>query len=279
VKVYGFVPGFISNRAAFNIKEKVDCRIEDVKVYDCEIAFRLRGDTGRGSANVTIINCIAYNNNKVFRTEDDIEKLHIYNGTFDKQSSGVYFQNAAGGYEQSTFELKNSLFMGSKPADASDNSNLSADNSFFIDAANNDYHLVAGSPAIDTGLDIAEVIHDYDGNPRPAGAFDIGAFEYVSTTDIPDPISISHGFDLMQNYPNPFNPVTNIQFSLSKAAEISLRVYNIIGQEVNVIVDRQFLRPGIHKIEFDGKWLPTGIYFYRLDGDAFSETRQMTLIK
>ncbi len=85
-------------------------------------------------------------------------------------------------------------------------------------------------------------------------------------------------FSLAQNYPNPFNPMTTIEFSLPHAGQIELVVFNILGQEVQTLVDRR-LSAGVHRIEFDAGDKPSGIYFYRLVHAEGVETRKMTLIK
>ena len=283
VEAYGFVLGYIDNRAAFNIKEQVECRMSNVKVYNNEIAFRLRGPGSRGGAYVTVINSIAYNNVKVFRTEDDLELLHIYNGTFDKNSNNDYFQNVSGGYDPTGFELKNSLFMGTKPSDASDPSNLLAENSFFIDAVNNDYHLVANSPAINSGVDIPEVTEDFDGNPRVNGSYDVGAFEHAEATGFEFITSISEGFELYNNFPNPFNPETNISFSIGETSRVTLQIYNSLGEKILTIVDKNLL-PGKYNYSWygsdqNGKMVSSGVYYYRIIAGNFIETKKMLFIK
>ncbi|GEM_PF-1896069 len=284
VESYGFMPGFISDRAAFNIKEQVECVISGVNVYHNEIAFRLRGPGSRGGAHVTIINAIAYDNVKIFRTEDDIELLHIYNGTFDNDGGGVYFQNVSGGYDQNGFDLRNSLFMNSKPSDAADPSNLSADSSFFADVASRDYHLLPGAPAIDAGDDIPEVTIDFDGNPRFSGEYDVGAFEYQSVTGLPgsDNRLVSQYY-LQPNYPNPFNPSTTIPFILNRPAQVQLEIFNLLGQRVRTLVN-DALPAGNYRYRWDarndrGDLLPGGVYFYRLHANHFIMTRRMILVK
>ncbi len=85
-------------------------------------------------------------------------------------------------------------------------------------------------------------------------------------------------FALNQNYPNPFNPTTTISFALPKAAPVTLTVYNVIGQEVARLVDGS-LPAGPHQVTFDAVNMASGIYFYRLQTDGFSEQRKMVLMK
>lgn len=85
-------------------------------------------------------------------------------------------------------------------------------------------------------------------------------------------------FALEQNYPNPFNPATSIQFSLSSNADVSLKIYNMLGEEISVLVDQE-LKAGIYTFNWDAKGLSSGIYFYKLDAGEFSQTRKMMLLK
>jgi hypothetical protein len=83
---------------------------------------------------------------------------------------------------------------------------------------------------------------------------------------------------LHQNYPNPFNPSTQIEFSLSEATTVSLEVYTLLGQHVSTLVNKN-LNAGVHRVNFDGSSLSSGIYIYRLRTDNYSEVRRMSLIK
>ncbi len=85
-------------------------------------------------------------------------------------------------------------------------------------------------------------------------------------------------FDLNQNYPNPFNPTTTIRFAVPHTGPVSLRVYDVLGREVAMLVDGS-LAPGYYAAQFDGHSLSSGIYFYRLVASGFVETRKMQLIK
>ncbi len=93
-------------------------------------------------------------------------------------------------------------------------------------------------------------------------------------------------YALSQNYPNPFNPSTRINFSLPFESNVRLSVFNILGQEVKVLVDNQVQPVGSYNLTFDAKDLPSGIYFYRLTASSTSEAdrnfvdvKKMMLIK
>lgn len=85
-------------------------------------------------------------------------------------------------------------------------------------------------------------------------------------------------FKLNQNYPNPFNPATKINFSLPRAGTVSLKVFNVLGQEVADLIDGR-LNAGIHTIDFNATGMPSGVYFYRIEAGDIVFTKQMMLIK
>ncbi len=85
-------------------------------------------------------------------------------------------------------------------------------------------------------------------------------------------------FSLEQNYPNPFNPTTNIKFGLPKSGNVKLAVYNILGNEVSVLIDG-YKQAGSYTADFDASKLSSGIYFYKLIGQGFVSTKKMMLIK
>ncbi|MCZ7554896.1 MAG: T9SS type A sorting domain-containing protein [Bacteroidia bacterium] len=85
-------------------------------------------------------------------------------------------------------------------------------------------------------------------------------------------------FHLAQNYPNPFNPSTKIHFTLSSAGQTTLRVFNLLGQQVATLVDAQ-LTAGTHTVNFDTRSLPGGVYIYRLESGNRSMAQKMMLSK
>ncbi|MFA5012677.1 MAG: T9SS type A sorting domain-containing protein [Ignavibacteria bacterium] len=85
-------------------------------------------------------------------------------------------------------------------------------------------------------------------------------------------------FSLSQNYPNPFNPTTNIKFAVAKAGFVTLKVYDLSGKEISSLV-KENLAAGTYNYAFDGAKLASGIYFYTLTANGFSETKKMMLIK
>jgi hypothetical protein len=71
-------------------------------------------------------------------------------------------------------------------------------------------------------------------------------------------------YRLMQNYPNPFNPTTTIEFALPADGLVTLKVYNMLGQEVATLIDNQLMDEGTNEVSFDATSLASGVYFYRL---------------
>lgn len=92
--------------------------------------------------------------------------------------------------------------------------------------------------------------------------------------------TVSERFSLSQNYPNPFNPVTKIKFAINgnPAAQTILSVYDILGREVSVLVNKQ-LPPGTYEADWNASAYPSGVYYYRLESGSYADTRKMVLIK
>jgi beta-xylosidase len=90
--------------------------------------------------------------------------------------------------------------------------------------------------------------------------------------------NIPTGFNLYENYPNPFNPTTQISYSVPQSSYISLKVYNLLGQEVATLFEG-IRRPGNYEATFDGNKLATGVCLYRLSANGFVKTRKSLLIR
>ena len=91
-------------------------------------------------------------------------------------------------------------------------------------------------------------------------------------------LSIPTHYSLAQNYPNPFNPSTKIEFSLPRATQATLSIYDLLGREVQTLLNKE-LAAGYHEITFDAINLPSGIYFCRMESGDFNQTKKMVLMK
>jgi len=107
---------------------------------------------------------------------------------------------------------------------------------------------------------------------------DIGILIYTIPTLLQDDVETVTQFVLEQNYPNPFNPATNIQYAVSRRQFVSLKVYDVLGNEVAILVNEEKLA-GNYEIEFDAGNLSSGIYFYRLVASSFIQTKKLILMK
>ena len=85
-------------------------------------------------------------------------------------------------------------------------------------------------------------------------------------------------YSLGQNYPNPFNPMTNVKFSIIKAGDVKIVVYDVQGREVQTLVNER-LNAGTYEVRLDGSMLTSGVYFYKMVTNGFTETKRMILIK
>jgi hypothetical protein len=110
-----------------------------------------------------------------------------------------------------------------------------------------------------------------------------------STVDVSDPVSsIPAVYDLVQNYPNPFNPSTRIAYALPEQASVTLRIYNLLGQEVVTLADK-VQAAGQYEVVWnarnkDGQSVGTGVYFYRFEargtsGEVYSDFKKMLFLK
>lgn len=92
-------------------------------------------------------------------------------------------------------------------------------------------------------------------------------------------IAIPEAFVLGQNYPNPFNPTSNISFELPQDQRVTVTIYNVLGQEITVLVDNQFFMAGNHSFQVDAADFSSGVYFYHLQAGQWHGTRKMMVLK
>ncbi len=103
--------------------------------------------------------------------------------------------------------------------------------------------------------------------------------KYNELTDVEsESADIPTDFVLEQNYPNPFNPTSVIQFSIAETGFVSLKIYDVLGNEIADLLHGN-MQAGSHTVTFNAGDLPSGIYFYQLTSGSFSETKKMNLLK
>lgn len=102
-----------------------------------------------------------------------------------------------------------------------------------------------------------------------------GAFSYSEIVEVE---FIPENYSLLQNYPNPFNPTTTISFKLAKSTFVTLKIYNILGNEILTLVN-QVMPGGKHEIKFDAVGVPSGVYLYTITAGDFVDTKKMILMK
>jgi len=103
-----------------------------------------------------------------------------------------------------------------------------------------------------------------------------GSFEYSDIVNVF--VSSPIDYNLEQNYPNPFNPNTQIKFSISNEVQVSLSVFNILGEKVKELKN-EIMKPGYYEVEFNASSLASGVYSYRIKAGDFVETKKMVLLR
>lgn len=123
-------------------------------------------------------------------------------------------------------------------------------------------------------------LHPYYCEPHggPGGTGMAAVVIVQSPVSIDDEKLIADKFELLQNYPNPFNPSTNIGYRISDRGFVSLKVYNILGDEIATLVNEE-KEQGVYNITFDASGLSSGMYLYKLQAGSFVEMKKMIIIK
>ena len=107
----------------------------------------------------------------------------------------------------------------------------------------------------------------------------INSVEYGQLVDVKGKTNfLPQEFSLSQNFPNPFNPTTRIQYLLPTTSIVSLKVYDLLGREIQTLINNE-TSPGKYEITFDGSKLASGVYFYRLQAGSFVAARKMIYLK
>jgi hypothetical protein len=118
----------------------------------------------------------------------------------------------------------------------------------------------------------------YAGNSQGVAEWSIGyATSQFTPVEVSQPShELPLDFMLQQNYPNPFNPTTAIEFSIPKASFVTLRIYDLLGQEIATLVSDR-LTAGYHQVQWAAEQFASGAYFYRLVAGDYSESKKLML--
>jgi len=127
--------------------------------------------------------------------------------------------------------------------------------------------------AVQTYGGVIEIIHNAEGSPDSIVVSGEGVLVIRVEGEL-QPIV----YDLEQNYPNPFNPSTVIKYSIPEVSKVVLKLYNLLGEEVAILVNEEKI-VGYYKVEFNAANLPSGVYFYRIQAGSFVETKKMILLR
>ncbi len=236
-------------------------------------------------ANVTAVNDIAFDsqNNMWLATDEGVWK---YNGTswnmWDVNNSAIVANHVtsieisnSGPVYVSSFSFLGNVNGGISIYDGANWSSLTMENSELPGEQIDDIDLDSrGNLWINTFTQ-GVTVYRYGG---------VSGFECIDRslqsgpTGISSISSIAIDYSLSQNYPNPFNPVTNLEFGISNLGFVSLKVYDMLGKEVATVVNEN-LNPGTYRFSFDASGLSSGVYFYTLKTNRYSETKRMVLLK
>jgi hypothetical protein len=117
------------------------------------------------------------------------------------------------------------------------------------------------------------------------GGFPVIAVSFLQANPGAEPYIVPDGgpiatvpdqYSLYQNYPNPFNPTTSIEFDLPQDAFVTLKIFNVLGQEVATLLNHEGLSAGSEGVDFDASMLPSGVYFYRIVAEGVNDDGQIT---
>ena len=123
-------------------------------------------------------------------------------------------------------------------------------------------------------------LHPYYCEPHggPGGTGMAAVVIVQNPVSVDDEKLMADKFELLQNFPNPFNPSTKIEYRISDRSFVSLKVYNILGDEVATLVNEE-KQTGVYNVNFDASGLSSGMYLYKLQAGSFLETKKMILLR
>ena len=160
---------------------------------------------------------------------------------------------------------------------------ISSSNDFLTQAHHGWYATIASVQAavieLAAGEDVYSLLQGISGFPLDQDIFNT-VKDLLTEVAIENEPKMPIKFELSQNYPNPFNPTTNLTFKIPNRCEISLKIYNILGEKVATLINGKMMEAGHHRVIWNASDLPSGIYFYRLEASGqYSSIKKCVLMK
>ncbi len=220
------------------------------------------------NVNLTIINSILWN---------DGREIGTYTVSFAQNDIHVAYSDLQNGQEGIDVDL----------GEATWGEGNIQDDPLFVDSENGNYGLVEGSPCIDAGIDLyfagGDTLLYCPPDEYNGSSMDMGAYESDYVVGVIQDPGIPAKFNLYQNYPNPFNPSTKIHYSIDKASVVTLKIYDLLGNTIKILVN-EYQDSGVKTTIWDGKdnknqKVSAGVYYYQLRAGDLNETRKLVLIK
>ncbi|MGB4852719.1 MAG: YCF48-related protein [Ignavibacteria bacterium] len=198
---------------------------------------------------------IAGNSGKLFRTTNNglNWQIHFVNNNLFRDHNQVYFANSTTGY---LLGNSSTLYKSTNQGLTWGSQGLQSCNPYKIFMLSTDTGYIVGSDGY--------IFKTIDGG---------GTVVSVNENNL-----IPYKYYLSQNYPNPFNPITKIKFEIPSLSNVKLTVFDILGKEIETLINKN-LQQGVYESEWDGSKFPSGIYFYSLNTNSFTETKRMILLK
>lgn len=291
-------------------KKREDSDVVGNVIWDKNDFYLTRvGGDGTGETNGRyrfVNNTFITSSRAAFRIMYGIESIEMYNNVFYRQGSGapkIFMEDQVSWLSgsQEIYGSNNWVESGASSIPSQWQNTIDNSDPMFTNIAQGDLMPVANSPLRNSGQNNIEEPKDFEfPNPlkkaiyqpcsidkmedlkkvlRPVDqTVDIGAYENSDIATGLNEYKQPDHFNLDQNYPNPFNPETVINYQLPRSGNVKLVVYDLTGREVKTLTDSR-QNAGAHNVIFNASGLSSGIYFYTLTAESFSQTRRMVVLK
>ncbi|HEX9253398.1 MAG TPA: T9SS type A sorting domain-containing protein, partial [Ignavibacteriaceae bacterium] len=226
---------------------------------------------GNGSVGVNIVPLLGYSPERITVRRNSLNQNLLTNLFVDTSANNRIREPYNLNYNAGLISGKHALPNAIIDIYSANKFELPASAYFRIGTTNTDAN---GNFSFSTNLNIeaiAVTATDFEGNTSNFARLNI-------VTAVEDEKQIPAEFSLEQNYPNPFNPSTKISWQSPVGSHQTLKIYDVLGNEVATLVD-EYREAGSYEVEFNASLLPSGVYFYKLQEDGFVKTKKMTLIK